>query len=84
MRRAFSHPFGPLLLFSITLAALLSTYVAAGVRPSEMFQILAAFCWWILLTLWLVADARRQIISRSRVLYSRTGLVGVFAEVFAE
>jgi len=54
------HPFLPLLLFSVAHAALLTTYIAAGLEPSYTFQIVASLSWTLLVALWIVADARRH------------------------
>lgn len=60
MVKTLFHPLAPLVLFSVALAALLSTYVVVGIAPSEAFALVAGLCWWILVGLWLVADARRR------------------------
>jgi hypothetical protein len=60
MRQLLFHPLGPLLLFSMTLTALLATYLAAGLTPSTEFEIVASLSWSLLLALWVVADARRR------------------------
>jgi hypothetical protein len=58
--RILVHPLAPLLLFSLTLAALLTTYLAAGYAPPATFETVAAACWSFLLALSIVADARRR------------------------
>jgi hypothetical protein len=60
MRQILNRPLGPLLLFSIALTALLTTYVAAGLAPSPSFEVVASLSWSLLLALWIVADARRH------------------------
>jgi hypothetical protein len=58
--QAVAHPFSPLLLFSVAMAALMGAYFAAGLAPSIEFERVASFSWAILLVLWVVADARRR------------------------
>lgn len=60
MRQILVHPLMPLLIFSLTLAALLTTYLVAGSAPSATFELVAAVSWSLLLALWIVADARRR------------------------
>jgi hypothetical protein len=60
MGKYITHPLAPLLTFSLALTALLVTYLAVGLAPSPLFQLLASFWWSILLAFWIVADARRK------------------------
>jgi hypothetical protein len=60
MGRFLNYPLAPLLLFSVALTALLVTYLAVGLAPSPTFELVASFCWSILLALWIVGDARRR------------------------
>jgi hypothetical protein len=60
MRQLLLHPVAPLLLFSIAMTAVLTTYLAAGLAPSTTFEIVASFSWSLLLALWIIADARRR------------------------
>jgi hypothetical protein len=55
-----TNPLAPLLTFSLALTALLVTYLAVGLAPSLLFELLASFCWSILVALWIVTDARRR------------------------
>jgi hypothetical protein len=55
-----THPLAPLMAFSFVLSALLVTYLAVGIAPSPVFQLLATFWWSILLAFWIVTDARRR------------------------
>ncbi|QEG33307.1 hypothetical protein [Bythopirellula goksoeyrii] len=60
MRQLIFHPLTPLVLFSISLAVLLITYLIAGSIPSPEFEVIVTFDWGLLLALWIVADARRR------------------------
>jgi hypothetical protein len=60
MRKILSYPLTPLLLFSLTLAAVLMTYLALGLTPSPSLQVVASFGWTLLLAMWIVSDAQRR------------------------
>ena len=60
MRQVFTHSLAPLLLYSIALTAILTTYLVAGLSPSTSFEVVASFSWSLLLAIWIVSDARRR------------------------
>lgn len=60
MAKLFANPLIPLVCFSITLAGILFSYLAAGFSPSSNFEMIAGFFWSYLLVYWIVADTKRR------------------------
>lgn len=54
-----TNPLAIIWLYSATLGALLTGYMVAGVLPSEKWEMFAAIFWGVLLSWWVVVDARR-------------------------